>query len=176
MPPPSNAFPSPALTCPVLSCSSLPCPAAQLIRRLSPLPYRRASGLSPPYAQARTSACASQPGLNNHNRARGDDMAYDGFHPGSLLVYPVCLPRLPYLLTPSTTRQPERPLHLAPPTWHLALPTLACACAWACARRTLVQAKVDTLHFPFCYSTVPARYDGIHSLNLKPRGLSIHRC
>lgn len=68
-------------------------------------------------------------------------MAYDGFHPR--LVHPALLH-----LTPRRARQPFAPYTLHP-----------CACAWACARPTPVQAKVDTLHFPFCYSTVPARYD-----------------
>ena len=72
-----------------------------------------------------------------------------------------CAPRLTPHLTP---RQPDA-LHLEPLCLGLGL----------CSSHPS-PAKVDTLHFPFCYSTVPARYDGTHSLNLKPRGLSIHRC
>lgn len=83
-------------------------------------------------------------------------MAYDGSQ--------ACAPcPTPYT---RTARQPDT-LHLAP--------LCLCLCLGLCSSNPS-PAKVDTLHFPFCNSTALLRYDSTHSLNLKPRGLSIHRC
>lgn len=87
-------------------------------------------------------------------------MAYDGSQ--------ACAPRLTSTpLHPHSQTRTPCTLHLAPLCLYL--------CLGLCSLHPS-PAKVDTLHLPFCYRTVPLRYDGTHSLNLKPRGLSIHRC
>lgn len=87
-------------------------------------------------------------------------MAYDG----SQACAP-CEPALHLTHTLQPDSQTPCTLHLAP----------LCLCLGLCSSPP-GPAKDDTLHLPFCYRTVPLRYDGTHSLNLKPRGLSIHRC
>lgn len=101
-------------------------------------------------------------------------MAYDEFHPGSVCA--PCQPSTPSAHKTARDTWVPRTLHLLPCTLQLHTLAIPVPVPGPVLRRTLVRAKVDTLQIPFCFSTVPERYDVTHSLNLKPRGLSIHRC